>query len=307
MLKYSFSAKSFNSKRLAILLVLLLLLLSLCGCGTRSASVGQIAENSRQAEYGSADLVGGIGKSDQFSLPDGVNLEKTSRPASDRKIIENADLSLRVKDVTDAVDKILTLNKQSGGYTVSSHINKENDRISAELTIKVPQPELNSTLISISELGEIIDKVISTQDVTEEYYDSEARLKVLKTKEERLLSLMEKAASIEDIIKIENALSQTRSEIEVLSGRLKYLTNATDYSQVNISLEQSVGSAVKTPKGTVGKSIQGLINSLNHMINFGSGLIVGLFIILPWALLIALLFVGARSLYRRRKAKKTKE
>jgi len=310
MLKSGFSAKRFNRKRLASLLVLLLMLLSLCGCGARSASESQLAENTSQADYGS-NLAGSVDKTLELKVPEGLEWAATdattSTPILDRKIIQNADLSLRVKDVSKAVDEIMALNKQSGGYTVSSHIYKKNDRISAELSIKIPQAKLNSTIISISALGEIIDKVIATEDVTEEYYDSEARLKVMKAKEIRLLSLMEKAGSIEDIIKIENELSQTRSEIEVLSGRLKYLTNATDYSQVNISLEQAVGSAVKTPKGTVGKSIQGLINSLNHMINFGSSLIVGLFIILPWVLLVGLLFAGARSLYRRRKAKVNKD
>ncbi len=82
------------------------------------------------------------------------------------------------------------------------------------------------------------DKVISSEDVTEEYYDSEARLKVLKAKEDRLLNLMNKANNITDIISIENELGQTRSEIEVLTGRLKYLSNATDYSLVNIKLQQ---------------------------------------------------------------------
>lgn len=307
MSKPGYFMKRFNRKRLAGLLILLLLL-SLGGCGAKSAQESVSQDSGvNKAEYGLVEAGSMNDKSIQLKLPGQFRLADRESPALDRKIIQNADLSMDVKDVPEAVDRILDLNKQSGGYTVSSHIYKNNDKISAELSIKVPQPALNSTLISISALGEVTDKVMTTEDVTEEFYDSEARLKVLNSKEARLLSLMERAGSIEDIISIENELSKTRSEIEVLSGRLKYLTNATNYSQVNISLEQAVGSAVKTPRGTLGKSVQGLINSLNQMIHFGSSLIVGLFIILPWAILLSLLVLLVRFLYKKRKSRTSGE
>lgn len=309
MAKTDYPVNRIKRRRITGLLTCLLLLL-MCGCGTRSPEA-QYSDTAKQAEYGNGAIpTGTADKSMQLSLA-GTDIQfdrsAADAPVLDRKIIQNANLSLKVKEVPAAVEKILMLNKQSGGYTVSSHIYKNNEQISAELSIKVPQQKLSDVITGISAFGELTDKVITTEDVTEEYYDAEARLKVLQAKEERLLNLMEKAASIEDIIKIENELSQTRSEIEVLSGRLKYLTNATDYSLVNITLKQAVGGAVKTPQGTWGKSLQGLINSLNQLIHLGSSLIVGFFIILPWVIILALLFLLLRTFYLKRKNQTPRE
>ncbi len=138
----------------------------------------------------------------------------------DRKIAQKADLQMRVQDVTTVADEIINLCSQNGGYTVNSHIYRVKDNVMAQLEIKVPQANLLPVITSVSAYGEVTDKVIAVEDVTEEYYDSQARLKVLKAKEERLLGLMDRANSITEIISVENELSKTRSEIEVLSGRM---------------------------------------------------------------------------------------
>lgn len=283
---------------LLLIMILSLSLLYLSGCGANSI---------QDESYGSGSTSKSQVKIDNSGEAVKLKLPSQTTVSWDRKIIQNAELSLQVKDVTAAADKIIELNKSTGGYTVNSHIFRNEDRVSADLSLKVPQHKLNSLIAAVSEYGEVTDKVISSEDVTEEYYDSEARLKVLQAKEERLLSLLNKANNITDIISIENELGQTRSEIEVLSGRLKYLSNTTDYSLVNISLQQAVPGAVKAPQGTLGKAAQGLITSLNHMINFTSNLIVLLFVLLPWLLVTALLVLLVRYIYKRTKARIPRE
>jgi hypothetical protein len=225
----------------------------------------------------------------------------------DRKTVQKADLNMRVQDVTEAVDQIIALCNDNGGYTVSSRVYRENDVVSGKLAIKVPQANLLAVINSISALGEVTDKTITAQDVTEEYYDSQARLKVLQAKEERLLGLMDKAANITEVISVENELTKTRSEIEVLAGRLQYLTNATEYSQINITLAQGVPGTVNAPQGTLGKAWQGLVDSLNGVITFASGTVVFIFTALPWLVLLALLFLLGRYGYRKVRGRKAKE
>ncbi|MFA7076839.1 MAG: DUF4349 domain-containing protein [Syntrophomonas sp.] len=271
---------------------------NLVGCGSKSSL--EIQEEVRSQSQISRNSAADLGSAEQANQP----LESISL---DRKIVQNANLKLRVQDVAAATDQIIGLCNQNGGYTVNSHIYRDEERVYADLSLKVPQPELTSIISSISQYGEITDKVISTQDVTEEYYDSEARLKVMKSKEERLLSLMDKTANITEIISVENELSKTRSEIEVLTGRLQYLSNATDFSLVRIDLEQGVPGAIKAPQGTLGKAAQGLITSLNHLINFASDTVVFLFVILPWAVVLAILFVLFRYIYKKIKPRSPQE
>ena len=51
-------------------------------------------------------------------------------------------------------------------------------------------------------------------DVTLRYVDVDSHKKALETEQERLLALLEKAENVEDIITIENRLSDVRYELE---------------------------------------------------------------------------------------------
>ena len=275
---------------LFVILVLCLLLGLFSGCGSNTKDIN-LSENAAP--------------SDQFKLP-ADNAFKTTA-SIERKIIQNADLTLQVKDVPATVDQISELTVEIGGYLVNSRQYRYEDKISASLSVKVPADKLTSMVATISGYGELSDKTISTEDVTEEYYDAEARLKVLEAKEARLLALLEKANTITDIVSVEKELGAVRSDIEVIKGRLKYLNNATSYSTINLTLEQALPGSLKAPQGTLGKAWQGLINSINMLIDFGSGLIVFLVVILPWVVIFGLIFYLIRYLYRRRKKSRSGE
>jgi glycine cleavage system regulatory protein len=283
-----------RSPGIIISLLILLLFCSMTGCGAKSQD---LVQNQRTESV----------KEDAAGSPEAYSQSAPAptAPEMERKIIQNANLDLEVEDVAQAMDRINAICIENGGYTVNSHLSRNDQRFSARLSIKVPQEKLHDIIASISQLGEVTYKVISTQDVTEEYYDADARLKAMKAKEERLLGLMSQAGNINDIISIENELGKTRAEIEVLSGRLKYLDNATAYSLIEIELRQAIPGAVKAPQGTMGKAVQGLISSINGLINFASHTVVAIFVILPWALVLFLLFLLLRYIYRKHRSRRT--
>lgn len=289
------SAKPRYILAIVLLICLAAATLVLSGCGSKNSgtnttepgrSNSQIANDSAsapQSELGS-------------SIPENTDI--------DRKTIQNADLSMKVQDVAAAVDQIIALANQNSGYTVSSHISRNDQQVSGRLAIKVPQDSLLPVISAIADLGEITDKTITTKDVTQEYYDSQARLKVLQAKEQRLLSLLDKAANITEVISIENELGKTRSEIEVLSGRLQYLTNVTSYSLINITLVQGLPGTIQAPQGTLGRAWQGFISSISGLINFGSSFVVFIFTALPWLAVLSLLFFLGWYSYKKSRARK---
>jgi len=283
-----------RSPGIIVLLLILLLFCSLIGCGAKSQDMAQ----NQRTETVKMDSTAGS----QEMAPESVPTPADN--SMERKIIQNANLDLQVADVSEAIDRISSICNENGGYTVNSHLSRNDQHFSARLSVKVPQQKLHDIIASISQLGEVTDKVITTQDVTEEYYDADARLRVLKAKEERLVGLMGKAGNVNDIISIENELGKTRAEIEVLAGRLKYLTNATEYSLIEIELRQAVPGAVKAPQGTMGKAVQGLITSINGLINFASNTVVVIFYMLPWVLVLFLLFMLLRYIYKIRHSRR---
>lgn len=278
---------------LPVLLVLLLILMmcSIFGCGSGQKT----ADNMNSSQPKSAEMLGVMesGKQNYVTNNDGYGTKE-------QKIIQNAHLSIRVADVNNCIENINHLVKEIKGYTVSSDVYKKGNRYSGNLIVKVPENQLQDAIKKISDMGELWNQSLSTMDVTEEYYDSNARLKVLEKKEERLMSFMDKAEKIEELIALENELSCVRSDIEVLKGRLKYLENATAYSQVNINLEQSIPGKVTAPEGTFGKAVQGLIGSINCLVNVAGAIFVGILMAVPWAGILALLYLLFRLIKRKR-------
>ncbi len=295
MIGNKFKFKQTRPRTITILIMTILVVVSLIGgCGTSKApsDIVQLEQNQNGIYHDSADT------------PEAQEFDSLGKIAG-RKTAQTADLHMKVSDVPAVVDQIIALSNQNGGYTVSSHIYRVNENVQAQLALKIPQTNLPAVINSISGLGEVTDKVITSQDVTEEFYDSQARLKVLQAKEQRLLGLMDKAADIAEIISVENELTKTRSEIEVLSGRLQYLSNITDFSQLNITLRHGVPGVVKAPQGTWGKAWQGLISSLNGVMNFASELVVLFFVILPWLVILGGLAWVVYYIRKRYRVKKT--
>jgi hypothetical protein len=273
---------------MALLMLILFVFGSLSGCGS---AYKQSAEDSVQPGAPEYRVENRDYGSDGMPSSQTVEYDKSgSALPQERKVIQDVSLLLSVNDVSQAIDRIMKIAEENQGYTVSSNLARGQDWVRGEVSIKVPSPRLNTVTQAITDLGEIRDKSVSTQDVTEEYYDSQARLAVLNKKEERLLALMDEAKTIEEIIKVENELTRVRTDIEVLQGRLKYLDNATGYSSISVSLNQSSGSKVEVPKGTMGKALKSFIESTNNLAEFMSDFFIILVALIPWAIVLALLF-----------------
>ncbi|KUG03290.1 putative lipoprotein [hydrocarbon metagenome] len=291
-----------NKKGIAVLALLIFLLLfstSITGCA-KSAYL-----ETRQSDTANQVSPGYSGSSDSNidgeSAKSSLDYDKMAQavPAQERKVIQNAVMALVVRDVSQIMDDIITIGQDNQGYTVSSNLSRGDDWVRGEVNLKVPSARLNSVMDEIAALGEIKDKNISTQDVSEEYYDSQARLTVLKKKEERLLALIDQAKTIEEIISVENELTRARSDIEVLQGRLNYLENSTSYSSISVSLSQTTAEKLEVPEGILGKAVQGFIDSANGVASFLSGFFIFLIAFIPWAILITLVILVLRALKRK--------
>ncbi|NLB87950.1 MAG: DUF4349 domain-containing protein [Syntrophomonadaceae bacterium] len=219
----------------------------------------------------------------------------------DRKLIEYWDFNIEVQNTNQSIDDIKNKTQSLKGYIVESNINNTNN-INAHLTIKIPRENINEMTDYLQGVGKVNYSSNRTEDVTMEYYDTEARLQVLKKQEERLLSFMEgKTNSIQDLLAVEQELSRVRAERESLQARMNYLNNATSYSQISIYLSQRSGGEITTPKGTWGQAVQGFISSLNSLINLGNTLIIGFFMAIPYLFVIGIVYLITHYIRNRKK------
>ena len=167
--------------------------------------------------------------------PPGPGGVMPSLPAQQRIIVRTVDLRLTVSDVASAVDAVAALAVASGGWVVNSD---RSARHGGSIAIRVPAEALDATIRRLRELAlKVESETSASQDVTDEYVDSQSRLTGLRAAETRLLELMAQAASVKDALSVQSELSSLQTEIERIEGRLKYLEQTAAYSLVKIALQ----------------------------------------------------------------------
>lgn len=159
-----------------------------------------------------------------------------------RRIIRNAHVNLMVDDFDGAVRRLVAIAEGAGGFVASSSYAQTGAAPEGSFTLRVPAPRFGAVLEDIERLGKVEVRRIGGQDVTEEFVDVQARVRNLERHEQRLLSFMEHATKVSDLLAIEQELSRVRGEIEMLTGRLRFLGNQVDLATVEVVMRQ------KTPK-----------------------------------------------------------
>ena len=152
-----------------------------------------------------------------------------------RMVIVEGRVKIRVErgQIESAAEKIASIAVNLGGYV--AQMNLYEDRV--YIVIKVPVEKFEDAIKMVREVGEVVEVSTSASDVTEEYVDLNARLNALRRVEERLLSLLDKAQTVEEILKVEDYLRNIRVEIERIEAQLKYLERRVEYSTIRVEIE----------------------------------------------------------------------
>ena len=160
--------------------------------------------------------------------------------ATERMIVRTGDMSLVVEDVPIAIDQITGMADGFEGYAVSSSAWKEGERLVGRIAIRVPAEHFDDAMEALRGMAvDVTSESTSSKDVTEEYVDLSAKLQNLEATEAQLLKIMEKAETVDDILAVQQQLTNTRGEIEQTKARMQYLERTSATSLIAVSLEQS--------------------------------------------------------------------
>jgi hypothetical protein len=168
----------------------------------------------------------------------------------ERMIVRSGDMSLVVDDVTQAMQAITQLAAGHNGYVVSSSVYGEEEGMRGWISIRIPDEKFEPTLADIRGLAIRVEQEnTNSQDVTEEYIDLEARLANAEATEQQYLALLDKADDVEDILSLDDYLSQIRQEIEQIKGRMQYLERTSSMSLISVSLRPEFSAQSTVPAG----------------------------------------------------------
>ena len=171
-----------------------------------------------------------------FETGDPQFADQFTQQLNQRRVISSAFVSVEVEDVQAAIVRIRTIAEDSGGFLEHLSSSGEPDRQRASMTIRVPQDQLTSALARIDGLGVVQSRTLGSEDVSEEFVDLEARIRSSLREEESLLSLLERAGEVGDVLAIERELFRVRADIERLQGRLDFLNGRVNLATISVLL-----------------------------------------------------------------------
>lgn len=285
---------------LALIIAVAFVVIAVTGCAKRSAV---------SPEPGVATSDGGLKGKGLPAVPPGTS---SSAPAStptadqqavtDRKIIFTASLSLDVVDAEKAFSNCEILVAKYGGFVAQSSLQKSDTQVLATAVLRVPAAKATQLMNDLAGLGTVTSRSSGSDDITSQYIDIQARLKVLRAEEQQLVGFLKKATNIKDMLAVQEQLRTVRTEIEQYEGQQRYMDNATSLATVTAQLVQTTDAFV-APRGFGSAFLQSLARFGHGLAAFwtwfgGSVVFIAFYGLLIWALAWIILRLIKRHSHR---------
>lgn len=294
-------------KRIAVIITALLIVSLLCSCAAQNKSA--------------ADTVGYVRADDAYEMTEAYSMPAAAPPESsdyieeegqtegmlqaltkntslNEKIIYFAHASIETVEFDEAIERIYALINEFEGFVQDSYISGSDYRDvyygnqtyrNASFTIRVPKENYAGMTAALDTVGNVTGTNVSAQNITAQFTDAQARLDTYEAEEQRLIEMMEKAESVEDLISIEARLSEVRYQIEAVTATLRNWQNEVDYSTVSIELREvkELSETKELPKSFKQEITEGFKATLNRIGRFFRNFAAWVIINLPTIVIIA--------------------
>ena len=242
--------------------------------------------------------------------------EETADTA-DRKLIKTVNMDVETREYDKLLSAVENKVTELGGYIESldayngsTYYSYRSTR-NANLTIRIPKDRLEEFQNTVSELGNVTSRSENVQDVTLTYVDLQSHRDALQTEQERLLQLLEQAESIEDIITIEQRLSDVRYQLESMESQLRSYDNQVDYSTVYLYIDEVEVYTPVEEETTWERISAGFMDSLKSI---GEGIkeaaiwfVIHIPYLVIWAIVIVIIVLILKKIKKRTKRIRAEE
>jgi hypothetical protein len=279
--------------------MLLLLCVLAVGCGQagNTSPTAATAKISGEAAPGFA-----------LAMPaeDGVKTEGAPPSASllERKIIYTASVDLVVEDFSAIPTKVTDLVQRYDGFIAKSQVSGDaGESRSGRWTLRIPILRFDAFLQEAQgQLGEVKSLSRDSQDVSEEFFDVEARIQNKRQEESRIIKLLaEQTGTLEEVLRIERELSRVREEIERFEGRKRVLSDLTSLTTITLRIDEArhfEPELATTFGDRIRRAFDGSIWTMQRL---GENLAVVLVAAGPWLVLLGIPALLYWRLARRRR------
>lgn len=288
------------------------------GAYSGAASAGEYEdfamEEASDAAYGEAgaDMDEGAPLSAGKSTE---NSDNTLQQAQDgQKIVYTGDMSIQTLEYDKSYSSIHAKIKEYGGF-IESEYESDNDynwynnsgssssnKRRLNITARIPSEKFESFMNSLSGDGKVVSRNMNAENISQVYADTQTYKEALEKEQKRLLEMMDKAETIEDMITVESRLSEVERQLNQYKTRLSTMDKQVQYSTISINLEEVKRYSQQVQERTFAEEVQiAFADAITSFRVFCEGLV--LFVVRYFPYLIILLIVILLIVYAARKAR----
>lgn len=216
------------------------------------------------------------------------------------KIIKSGNLTFKSSGLNEDIKSVELLIANNKVTVIENSGNNTDFRIEKNLFLNIPSEKYENFVSELERiLGDAEYKHISSQDISAQYIDSEARMNSKKKLEERYLELLSKANSVSEIMEIERELANLRAEIESYQNVLKTYDSQIQYSSLRLNIYQEIS---RTSKVEWGKKF---LESFSRGWEFFIWFFIGLFSFWPFIIIGTVIVFFIIRISKRKKRNKS--
>lgn len=281
---------------LPLILMFIMLCSLLTGCGGDSGSAVESVGMSNGAAF-NAGMDSYVPSDSKDSGSGDSSYVEEAR--SDVKRIYTGNVSLETVRFDDVMTVIDSMVEDAGGYFEDHEVYTRNDTWNdsgmyryADLTIRVPVEQFDSVMNSIvtAESVSVVSQSVSSDDVSEQYYDIEIRLENARDQVEQLQALLEQAETVDEVISVRNALSDATYDLEYLQGQLNRYDSRIQYSYLYVTVREVTALTMTARAAGFGAKLsEGVVHGFTSGIEFLADLL--LVIVSNWLVILVLVLV----------------
>jgi hypothetical protein len=301
------------NRKIFVLLSFFTLMLAACGGSDAATMEAPFAPESSldfDTDFGAAEapMEEAAFRNSESATASQIN-NPVQTETQERLIIRTGNLSIVVADTEATIAQIMTMVEANDGWVVSSSLYQYSETAkTGDITVRVPSDGYNSALEAIKGMAlEVTNESSSGQDVTDEFVDLASRLTNLEATADRVRNFLDESRNVEEALAVNQELSRLEGEIEVIKGRMQYLSQSASFSTITVHLtpdeaSQPIELAGWRPEGIAKEAIEDLVRALQGIAGF---LIQFIIAVLPILLILGIpIWLVVRFFIRRRRRRK---
>lgn len=214
-------------------------------------------------------------------------------------VIETLDYSATVTSIRETISRyggvIQSESESDSGYNwYYESYRKTSGTMHNYLEVRIPSKDYDSFLAELDGAGKVISKSTSVDNISQQYYDTTAQIEALQIQEKNLLAMLEKCETIEDMITVEQRLSEVQYQLNSLQTSRRYMDMDVAYSYVSISISEVMEyrqDSEPVRRNTFADRLKNTIQSTGRgFLLFLEGLLFLIISLMPYLLILVVIY-----------------